>query len=332
MSRSIWLRSSVPVPSYTTARIAATDTSITIATHPVRRQRNDAGSRDLIDRVKAVADRAAVEQDFHDVKEVHGAGQQQVRYYWANVAAFNLPLWGHTLLELWAWSQPAKKLADRRASPWDKPARRPSHADRLKALRRQCLEQAIPHADPSQLKKRSSSSPRGTQRNCSGRPMPKPRISRSCGSPRTRRGCGVAYGLRRASGRAKNGAKSATPPVIGDIQHNQDATQPARIGSVDVRQTSLDEPVNGLDVEGIRWIRTLLKGLADEGRTVFVSSHLMSEMAQMAEHVIVIGRGRLIADTSVDDIIARASADGRSVSEMRDVRGVGLYRTLEVLP
>ncbi len=77
----------------------------------------------------------------------------------------------------------------------------------------------------------------------------------------------------------------------------------------DPRTLILDEPVNGLDPEGIRWIRTLLKGLADEGRTVFVSSHLMSEMAQMAEHVIVIGRGRLIADTSVDDIIARASGN-----------------------
>ena len=58
----------------------------------------------------------------------------------------------------------------------------------------------------------------------------------------------------------------------------------------------LDEPVNGLDPEGIHWIRNLLKGLAAEGRTVFVSSHLMSEMALTADHLIVIGRGRLIAD------------------------------------
>ncbi len=71
----------------------------------------------------------------------------------------------------------------------------------------------------------------------------------------------------------------------------------------------LDEPVNGLDPEGIRWIRDLLKGLAAEGRTVFVSSHLMSEMAQTAEHLIVIGRGKLIADTSVADVIAGASAN-----------------------
>ena len=66
----------------------------------------------------------------------------------------------------------------------------------------------------------------------------------------------------------------------------------------------LDEPVNGLDPEGILWIRTLLRRLADEGRTILVSSHLMSEMALTADHVLVIGRGRLIADTSVDDLIA----------------------------
>jgi ABC-2 type transport system ATP-binding protein len=71
----------------------------------------------------------------------------------------------------------------------------------------------------------------------------------------------------------------------------------------------LDEPVNGLDPDGIRWMRNLLKALAAEGRTVFVSSHLMSEMAQTAEHLIVIGRGGLIADTSVDDFIARSSGN-----------------------
>jgi ABC-2 type transport system ATP-binding protein len=69
----------------------------------------------------------------------------------------------------------------------------------------------------------------------------------------------------------------------------------------------LDEPANGLDPEGIRWIRNLLKGLAAEGRTVFVSSHLMAEMAQTADHLIVIGRGRLIADTSVGEFVAMAS-------------------------
>ena len=69
----------------------------------------------------------------------------------------------------------------------------------------------------------------------------------------------------------------------------------------------LDEPVNGLDPEGILWVRNLMRGLAAEGRTIFVSSHLMSEMALTAEHLIVIGRGRLIADTSVDEFVRRAS-------------------------
>jgi ABC-2 type transport system ATP-binding protein len=69
----------------------------------------------------------------------------------------------------------------------------------------------------------------------------------------------------------------------------------------------LDEPVNGLDPEGVRWIRELLKGLAAEGRTVFLSSHLMSEMALTAEQLIVIGRGRLISQTSVADFVASAS-------------------------
>jgi ABC-2 type transport system ATP-binding protein len=69
----------------------------------------------------------------------------------------------------------------------------------------------------------------------------------------------------------------------------------------------LDEPVNGLDPEGVRWIRTMLKDLAADGHTVFVSSHLMSEMAQTASRLVVIGRGRLVADTTVDDFIARAS-------------------------
>jgi ABC-2 type transport system ATP-binding protein len=68
-----------------------------------------------------------------------------------------------------------------------------------------------------------------------------------------------------------------------------------------------DEPVNGLDPEGIMWIRTLMKQLAGEGRTVFVSSHLMSEMENTADHLIVIGRGRLIADCSVGEFIERNS-------------------------
>ncbi len=69
----------------------------------------------------------------------------------------------------------------------------------------------------------------------------------------------------------------------------------------------LDEPVNGLDPEGIRWIRNLMKHLASEGRTVFVSSHLMNEMAVTADHLVVIGRGRLIADCPTAEFIARSS-------------------------
>ncbi len=90
--------------------------------------------------VEAFADRAAIEQDFHDVKEVWGTGQQQVRNIWTNVAAFNLNLWVHTLVECWAWHKPAEELCDRSDSPWDDPQRRPSHADRRKALRCQTLQ------------------------------------------------------------------------------------------------------------------------------------------------------------------------------------------------
>ncbi|GAA0910987.1 ABC transporter ATP-binding protein [Virgisporangium aurantiacum] len=68
-----------------------------------------------------------------------------------------------------------------------------------------------------------------------------------------------------------------------------------------------DEPVNGLDPEGIRWIRDLMRGYAAEGRTVLVSSHLMSEMALTADHLVVIGRGRLIADAPLDDVLRRNS-------------------------
>jgi ABC-2 type transport system ATP-binding protein len=75
----------------------------------------------------------------------------------------------------------------------------------------------------------------------------------------------------------------------------------------DPRTVMLDEPVNGLDPEGIHWIRNLLKQLAAEGRTVFVSSHLMSEMAVTADHVIVVGRGKLIADLGIRELVQRAS-------------------------
>ncbi len=69
----------------------------------------------------------------------------------------------------------------------------------------------------------------------------------------------------------------------------------------------LDEPVNGLDPEGVRWMRLLLRRLASEGRTVLLSSHLMTEMAQTADHLIVLGRGRVLADAPVDEVITRAN-------------------------
>jgi ABC-2 type transport system ATP-binding protein len=77
----------------------------------------------------------------------------------------------------------------------------------------------------------------------------------------------------------------------------------------DPRTVMLDEPANGLDPEGILWMRHLLKGLAAEGRTVFVSSHLMSEMALTADHLIVIGRGRVIADTTTEEFVRQASGN-----------------------
>jgi len=83
----------------------------------------------------------------------------------------------------------------------------------------------------------------------------------------------------------------------------------------------LDEPVNGLDPAGIHWIRDLLKSLAARGRVVFVSSHLISEMALMAEHVVVIGQGRLLADASVADLAARAPSLEEAFLELTGAAG-----------
>lgn len=93
--------------------------------------------------LEAFADRAAIEQDFHDVKEVWGSGQQQVRNIWNNLAAYNLNLWMHTLTELWAWNRGAKQLVDRSDSPWDDADRRPSHANRRKALRARIMRSEL---------------------------------------------------------------------------------------------------------------------------------------------------------------------------------------------
>jgi ABC-2 type transport system ATP-binding protein len=89
----------------------------------------------------------------------------------------------------------------------------------------------------------------------------------------------------------------------------------------------LDEPVNGLDTEGIRWIRGLLAGLAAEGKTVFVSSHLLSELALTAQQVIVIGRGRLIADAPVADLIAGATRSSVRVRTTEPDALAALLRT-----
>jgi len=93
--------------------------------------------------LEAFADRATIEQDFHDIKEVWGAGQQQVRNIWSNVAVYHLNLWMHTLVELWAWNRSGKELCDRNDSPWDDAERRPSHADRRKALRQMILRNEL---------------------------------------------------------------------------------------------------------------------------------------------------------------------------------------------
>jgi hypothetical protein len=93
--------------------------------------------------LEAVADRAVIEQDFHDLKEVHGLGQQQLRHYFANIGAFHIIAWLHTLIELWAWQQPHQTLCDRSDRPWENAERRPSHADRRNALCRLCLQDEI---------------------------------------------------------------------------------------------------------------------------------------------------------------------------------------------
>ncbi len=93
--------------------------------------------------LEAVADRFAIEQNFHDLKEIEGVGQQQVRNFWANVGAFHLNMWVHTMVELWAWDKRASVICDRSDSPWDDAYRRPSHADRCQALRQAVLRKTF---------------------------------------------------------------------------------------------------------------------------------------------------------------------------------------------
>lgn len=93
--------------------------------------------------LQAVADRYAIEQNFSDLKEIEGAGQQQVRTLGSNIGAFHLNLWLHSMVELWAWDKSAKMLCNRSDSPWDDARRRPSHADKCVALRREVLKQTF---------------------------------------------------------------------------------------------------------------------------------------------------------------------------------------------
>ena len=93
--------------------------------------------------LEAMADRNALEQTNKDVKEVWGAGEQQVRNLHSNVGCFNLNLWMYSLVEAWAWPQAEEALVDRSASPWDSAPRRPSHQDKRQAVQRQILRAEI---------------------------------------------------------------------------------------------------------------------------------------------------------------------------------------------
>jgi ABC-2 type transport system ATP-binding protein len=119
--------------------------------------------------------------------------------------------------------------------------------------------------------------------------------------PRPRAG-GFSLGMRQRLGIA--GALLGDPPIL-----------------------LFDEPVNGLDPEGIRWIRGLLRTLASEGRALLVSSHLMSELQDTADHLIVIGRGRLIADMSMSDLVAAAPGGRLEEAYLNLTRGAVEFDT-----
>ena len=97
--------------------------------------------------VQAILDRWAIEQNYHDLKEVERVGEVQLRRVWANVGAMNLGLWVHTLVEVWAWGRSAESLSDRCDRPWDDAARRPSHADRRRALQRAMMDEEYQRLD-----------------------------------------------------------------------------------------------------------------------------------------------------------------------------------------
>ena len=96
--------------------------------------------------LEGMADRGSEEQMFKDVKEVEGAGQQQVRNVYSNEGCFNMNLWMYSVVEAWAWQQKEEELVDRSASPWDSEPRRPSHQDKRKALQREVLQGEIQEA------------------------------------------------------------------------------------------------------------------------------------------------------------------------------------------
>jgi hypothetical protein len=100
-------------------------------------------SASVADILGMVADRFSLEITFRECKQVVGAGQQQVRFIWANIGAFHVCLWTYTMTEAWAWDRKDEELVDRSASPWDKASRRPSHADKRRAWRRELLGEEI---------------------------------------------------------------------------------------------------------------------------------------------------------------------------------------------
>jgi hypothetical protein len=100
-------------------------------------------SASVADILTAVADRFSLEIAFRDCKEIVGAGQQQVRFVWASVGSFHVCLWTFTMTEAWAWGRREEELVDRSASPWDVASRRPSHADKRRAWRRELLREEI---------------------------------------------------------------------------------------------------------------------------------------------------------------------------------------------
>jgi DDE superfamily endonuclease len=100
-------------------------------------------SASVADILGTVADRFSLEITFRECKQIVGAGQQQVRFIWANVGAFHVCLWTYTMTEAWAWGRKDEELVDRSASPWDKTSRRPSHADKRRAWRRELLGEEI---------------------------------------------------------------------------------------------------------------------------------------------------------------------------------------------